>query len=172
MQRLQARVRIRFGCGVELGFEERDELVRGFGVGQRLAGRRHHATAELLDDGLPDLGVRADVAQRETLERELAGALRVVVAIGAVLVEDVLSRGRALFDARLTSGGQQGEGCNGEGTHNPKNLPGKKLPGVGARVKNSGVGVGLARLRRRLGGGFEGVVRSTRPRRTPRRCSS
>ncbi len=83
----------------------------------------------LLDDGFPDLGVRADVGQRETLERELAGALGVVVAVGAVLVDDVLGRGRALFDARLASGGSEGDGGDGEGTHNPKNLREKSSRG-------------------------------------------
>ena len=53
------------------------------------------------------------------LERELAGALGVVVAVGAVLVDDVFGRGRALFDARLASGRGEGEGDDGEGAHNP-----------------------------------------------------
>ncbi len=62
MQRLQAGVRVRRRCGVELRLEERDELGRRFRVRQWLAGRRHHAAAQLLDDGFPGLGVRADFA--------------------------------------------------------------------------------------------------------------
>ena len=57
---------------------------------------------------LPDLGVRADVGQRHALERELGRALGVVMAVGAVAVDDVLRRSRALFDARLASGEREG----------------------------------------------------------------
>ena len=127
MQRLRARVRIRGGRAVELLLEVGDELVRRRGFGQRLAGRRHHAAAQLADDGLPDLGVRADVGQREPLERQLAGALGVVVAIGAVAVDDVLGRGRALFDARLASGRGEGEGNEGRARITPRTY-GKKAP--------------------------------------------
>ena len=81
-------------------------------VRQRLAGRRHHAAAQFLDDRFPDLGVRADVGERHALERQIARALGLVVAVGAVAVDDVLRRSRALFDARLASG--EREGANGD----------------------------------------------------------
>ncbi len=70
----------------------------------------------------PDLGMRADVGQREPLERQLAGALGIVVAVGAVTVDDVLGRGRALFDARLASRRGESKANEGESAHNPKNL--------------------------------------------------
>ena len=130
VQRFAAGVRVGGGGRVELIFEISDELGGRLFVRQRLAGRRHHAAAQFLDDGFPDLGVRADVGERHALERQIARALGLVVAVGAVAVDDVFRRGRALFDAGLASREREGADGDGEGsgkgegggTHNPKKL--------------------------------------------------
>jgi hypothetical protein len=98
-------------------------------VGQRLAGRRHHAAAQFLDDGFPDFGVLGDVGEGEALERELGRTLGVVVAIGAVAVERRFRRGGLLLDTRLASGQGEREGGDGGGAgelHNPPNLMEKR----------------------------------------------
>ena len=92
---------------VEPGLEERDEVVRRGRVGQRLADRWHHVAAELLDDGFPDFGMCTDIGQRQLLERELARALGIVVAVGAEALDRGRGIGGALFGARLAARAEQ-----------------------------------------------------------------
>jgi hypothetical protein len=66
--------------------------------------------------------VLADVGQRHTLERQLARALGIVVAIRAVAADDVLRSSRALLGARLAGRRGEGERNDGERAHNLKNL--------------------------------------------------
>ena len=82
-----ARVRVLGRGAVELRLYVRGERVRGRGVGDQRVGRRHHPAAQLERDLLPHLGVIRDVVELHALERKVAGAFGVVVAVGAVLVD-------------------------------------------------------------------------------------
>ncbi len=76
------------GGRVEARLEIGHEAVIGLLVGMSLAGRRHHAAAQLTGDLFPDLGVRTDVLQVRVLEREPALLARGVVAVEAVVLDD------------------------------------------------------------------------------------
>ena len=68
--------------------ERRDERVDLLGVRVAAAGRRHQLAAQLANDLFPDFrGCAATSAGVTRLERQLAGGLGVVVALGAVVAE-------------------------------------------------------------------------------------
>ena len=73
---------------IETRLERRDELADVIRAGVRAAGRRHHATAQAAHDAFPFLRMRGDLGRCDALERQLAGALGVAMALGAVLIED------------------------------------------------------------------------------------
>ena len=60
---------------------------------------------------------------------KLGRALGIVVASGAVLVDDVLGCSRSFLDARLASGAGEGGSEGDQGTHDPWNLREKRAPG-------------------------------------------
>ena len=87
-----AGIGVRRGGAVERGLERRDDgLVRRL-VRPRLADGRHLPRAQLPDDLLPGDGVRGDVARHDRLERQVGFLRPVVVAVQAVLLDQVAGR--------------------------------------------------------------------------------
>ncbi len=75
------------GGAVEVGLERCDQAVDLRVAGMLAARRRHQPAAQLADDLLPDLGVRADRVRIELVEREARRLLDGVVALVAVLLD-------------------------------------------------------------------------------------
>ena len=100
-----ARIRLCGGGAVEGGLQPRRERTVGRGVRPRAARRRHRLRAQLLEDLLPDLRVRADVLDVDAVEGEVSGQQTLVVAGDAVAVQHGPPGGGVgchRFDARLT----------------------------------------------------------------------
>ena len=116
-------------CAVELSLDIRDNGVGGRRVGNDRVGGRHHSAAQLQSDFFPDFGMIRHVLHRHTLEREVAGALGVVVAVDAVAIDCGFCRRRELLRVLGSASGRgKGEGNNGERRAQPLGPSGKKAP--------------------------------------------
>ena len=98
-----------------------NELRDVFRARMRLARRRHHARAQAADDLLEAVGMRGDLLRRRMLEREPAGLLRVVVAVGAVLVKQAPAARERLI-GRLAAAGEHRESGQGDGQREGSHL--------------------------------------------------
>ena len=86
----RARIRVRLRRPGRACFRASARLrVDRLLVGLRLARRRHQAAAQLAHRLFPDLGVVAEALRRHRVEGDAAGPVRGVVALAAVLVEEL-----------------------------------------------------------------------------------
>ena len=98
MQHGRAGVRALLGRGVEASGEVGERAGDALGIGPRLIGRRHEAGLELADGVFPNFGVRGNRVAAQPVERQAAGELRRVVAVGAIALDRLpMCRGRALL---------------------------------------------------------------------------
>ena len=111
-QRHVARVRLRRGCFVEPALEERRRFHVVVVRRPRIV-RRHRLRAQLADDLLPLLRVRADAAEALRVDHEIGREVDRVMAIDAVVREQVAGRvAVAVGMQRPPRGADSGDGQN------------------------------------------------------------
>src|SRR4029079_911418 len=93
-----------------------DELRARFLLGLRLLARRHRADFELVQDLFPGCGVCVHVVRHAPVEGQVGREIRIVVAVGAILVEHaplLAERGFRLAVVR----GKEDRGARGDDTN-------------------------------------------------------